>query len=344
MSDEIVLPDEEIDKLFADTDDEGPELADDPDEPDDTDDDESDDADTDEDESGDEEPDEPDDEEEDEEEDEDESDTDEPDDDESDDEVLPKFDRKKIEKDPDLKAAYKHMQAAFTKKMQEAAELRGNASELIQEAEGVLTRHQEFLKVLASEEGAEDFLVNVAVNRPEVFQKAHDRAAELLEDPDKLKRFSREKEIEKREKALADKEAKEQVEAKERQKNVLRDTTETMAKKVGLKGEGDLKVAHRFVRARIQENLDLTGKASITREEIVEAVKEAAELLSRREKKGRKEVVKDVVAAKKQSAKKRRRPGAPRSSSRPAGKKGRLDVPKGVDPLDHAVDVLLGDS
>lgn len=341
--DSIEIPEEVFDRHFDTV--LAPEPEGESDEPEDTDDDELVDPDTDEDEPGDD-PDEADDEEEEDVEEDEDSETDdevEPEDEDQDDEPLPKFDRKKIEKDPNLKAAYKHMQAAFTKKMQAASEVKNQAAEMVAEAQGVLDRHKEFVSMLADPKGAEEFLVKVAVNRPEVFQAAFDRASKLLEDPEEMKRFSKETEIAEREKKIKAKEAEDAKRSAERAKQVLRETTESVAAKVGLKSEADLKLAHRFVRARLQENLDLTGKSSITREEIVEVVKEAAETIQSKVNRARKEVVKDVQKKARKSASRRKRPGAPRSSSRPAGKKGRLDIPKGVDPLDHAVDVLLGD-
>lgn len=250
------------------------------------------------------------------------------------DSFLPKFDRKKIEnhEDPNIRAAFKHMQAAFTKATMKAAEQRKEAEGLADQAREVLERYRAFVATLEDDKGAERFLTKLALERPEVFEAAYQRAAELNEDEDERRKFHREEEVEEKASRVERLERKELVER-------IHKATLKEAEAAGLTG-GSARVAVRYVANKILENRAATGKANITMDQIREAVKAAAEDLG---------VVRKQVARERQKVQKkdiqkrvtRKKRPAPAGSKSPV-RKGKLpDPPKGKDRLDHLVDSLL---
>lgn len=252
------------------------------------------------------------------------------------------FDRKKIDeiKDPEVKklveSAYKSFQAAFTKKTQELAAQRRKIEGIVAKAREALEERREFISMLESDEGAERFLVKLALKRPQVFEKAYERAVQLNEDAAERRRFEKEEEVE--EKAA-------RLERQERRALVERVHGATLkeAEAVGLRGSA-VKVAIRYVANKILENRAATGKATITADEIREAVREAAEDLGlvRKQVMLERQKAQRVEIQKRASAVPRKRP-APAGNRTPAKKGGLPEPPKGKDRLDHLVDTLLGE-
>lgn len=308
---------------FEDTPDEGPE---------------EDDADTDADEAGDYEPDDEGEEDGGEEEDDDPAESDEELED-----FLPEFDRKEIEKDPELKKAYKHMQAAFTRARQRDAEAARESQRQLE----ILQREVESFKAqLQDDAGAEEFLVQVALARPEVFERAYEQAVRLAEDEGARDLFTREQRVKAAERAAEQERlAMAQDRARARAAEIVALVGEYGAD-AGLEGE-DFELAERFVVEKINQNRLRTGVADLTNEEIKAAVQDAQRLLKRQSKKVERKVSKKLAKERDEAVRAKvrnsRRPAPPRASKAPGVKPKKLPPPPpGVDPLDHTIDALLG--
>lgn len=347
MSLDDLLPPEILDKHLGDTEEEvTPSPAVESEEPEDEaeetlDEEESDaeDEETDDEDAGGEEPDDAEDEEESEDEDDESDDDEEEEDDEDSESFLPKFDRKKIEQDPELSKAYKHMQAAFTKKMMEA-------SDSVRQAEEVLEEVKQFEATLADPKGAEEFLLNVALNRPEVFQNAYERAVALLEDDEEKDSYLKEQQLKVREKELERQEREAQARAQEARVEQIETSTRRLAAKMGLDTE-DVEIAEQFVANRILENRARTGKADVSDDEIREAVSAAKKFVERKAQKvqsvTKRQLLKEREEQVKAKAKLAKRPRAPKAGKSPAPRPKREEItaPPGVDPLDFGIDKLL---
>lgn len=290
---------------------------------------EEEDTDTDEDEAGDEEPEEGEEEAEDE--------VEETSEEREDDDFLPPFDRKEIEKHPELRKAYKHMRAAFTRKMQELGEKARRADFLERE-------FMEFQARLRDDKGAEEFLVQVALARPEVFERAYERAVRLAENEEERNLFIREQQLRHKEREAELRRMEMEAQRIQARAQEITATITRLGKAAGLVGD-DLELVERLVVAKINENRAKTGKADVTDEEIQEAVDTARRLLQRREGTLAKKLQKERDAKVKALAAKakEKRPAPPRATKSPGVKPKKIGPPPpGVDPLDHALDSLLG--
>jgi hypothetical protein len=333
----FTLPDDLLDKYLTDTSEdaaEDPELDADVDAPEadakDTDEPEADAKDTDEADAGDTDPEDPEDEDKDDES----EDTDEP----EDESFLPKFDRKKIEANPELNAAYKHMQAAFTKKQQEVSQERKEVQ--VQRAE-----LQAFVDELSTDEGAEDLLVQVALNRPDVFNRAVERASELSDDPDELKKYERGQDLKRRESEISRRERLRELEEQERRANEIESLIDRTASRLGMSAS-DLRIAHEYVANEIFK-IRSAGGNDIDAESIVKAVKRAAGDLNVTARRVREEAEREGKLKERQRAKDKvkanRRPAPARSNAPPAARRQRGEPPKGSDPLMWAIEQAFAD-
>lgn len=254
--------------------------------------------------------------------------------------------QKAIQKDPHLKAVHKSMLRDYTQKTMALA-----ASK--QEFEQAHTEYQEFAAALTdvSEGGSrEKFLVDVALDNPEVFQRALDQAAELLDDPAARKRHERERDVDQRARQV---EAKEKAEARRAQQarvTEIHSNAESYAEKFGIKDERGLKVAKKYVAQVILENRTAGRHQDvfITDEQIRAAVKEASldireQRIGGADEEGRKQRQKRLEEVKK-VAKSAKRPAAPGGKRAPTAtsKQSKPKTPNGMDPLDARIDQLLG--
>jgi len=255
---------------------------------------------------------------------------------------LPEFDRKKfLEEHPELEAPYKHFQAAFTRKMQELGSQR-------QEVETVKSEYDSFINELRTDEGAEKLLVQVALQRPEVMEKAYERMMRLNEDEGEKESYLREQELEKREKRLSKQEQAERVKQQQARVEEVVGLTERTAGKLGLSGR-ELEIAERFVTKAIYENRAKTGKPEISDREVVLAVKDAADVVKSERKRMRGEIERQVREESKKSARKKarssKRPKPPKSrtpSGEKVAKERKFNSNRDIDPIDSLVDDFLG--
>jgi len=256
----------------------------------------------------------------------------------------PDFDRKEIEKHPELKKAYKHMQAAFTRARQRDAEA---AREAQRRLEVLQAQVQSFQAQLADDAGAEEFLVKVALARPEVFERAYEHALKLAEDEGARNLFTREQRLKAAERAAeAERLAMQQERIARRAQEVTALLTK-LGNEAGFEGPEDFELAERFVVERIQQNRLATGTADISDEEVKAAVAEVQRLLKRKSKKVERKVATRLARERDEQVKAKvrnaRRPAPPKASKSPGMKPRKLpEPPPGVDPVDFTIDALLG--
>jgi hypothetical protein len=246
------------------------------------------------------------------------------DEDEDDDSFLPEFDRKKfLQKHPELEPAYKHFQAAFTRKMQEVSVVQKQAEALQQD-------HEEFAQMLQSDEGCEEFLVQLALRRPEVFDSAFDKITTLNDDESEKKSYLLEQENKKlkAEREKQGKQSQQQV-LQQRIQEVVSVADETAAG-LGLTG-AEVEVAHRFVAQKIQEARIATGNPDIPNEVVKAAVKEAASHLNQVKKQIQEKVERETRGKKLEAAKK-----AARTAKRGPAPKGRVPMVRAPVPQQQA--------
>lgn len=264
---------------------------------------------------------------------------------EDDESFLPEFDRKKfLTEHPELEPAYKHFQAAFTKRTQElAAQTR--------QAEAVQTQYRTFAQQLSTDEGLGDFLLNIALARPEVFDGVYDRALTLNEDETEKKAYLQERELKtlksQREREVQDR----QMTQLQQRAEELTELTHNTAKRLGLESDEEINLAEELVAKRIYELQD--EDQDIDPKEVVAIVKRVAQRLNANREKvkasTKKELRKKSLEAAKRTARDAKRPSPPKGGGSPSSKpKAKDDGPKrwgasfSDDPLDRLVDERLG--
>jgi len=247
---------------------------------------------------------------------------------------LPPFDRNKLLKEhPELELPFKHMQRAFTKKMQTLAEER----ELVQTNQAQL---DEFMQTLETADGREEFFMQFALGRPEEFQAVYDKFAEMTLDEDAKKAFLREQKLKEREKKLEATERVEQTQTQQQRIREIGELTENTAEEIGLTTVSSLEVAKKYVLQAVQEAI-IAGKAP-TNEMIVAAVKSAAKDLGVERKEAEKTVKtaerKKALESAQKQLKNAKKPQPPKG-----GKAARAIAPAKVkvDPLDDPISALV---
>jgi hypothetical protein len=262
---------------------------------------------------------------------------------------LPPLDTAKLLKDhPELEKPYKHMQAAFTKSMNRAAKLRKEAEAASQKATAMEQNLLAFQQTLEGDESFEEFLVQVSLNRPEVMERAYERALSLNEDEGKKKEYLREQQLAKREQELQDREKQDQLKQRQHRTTEIIDLTHRVAKRLGLNGQGDIEVAEQYVVNQILRNHADNGVRDLSSEQIVAAVRKAAKALAKEKESVRKAVKTETRQKSLKAAQERlrapKRPAPPRSASPGA----RVATPERIDnrpkqsALDSWIDEQLG--
>jgi hypothetical protein len=253
--------------------------------------------------------------------------------------------QKEIQKDPHLNAIYKSMQRDYTRKTTEVARIRDE----VEQANAEYEYFEQTLQDVAEGGGRETFLLEAALASPEVFQRAFDRAVELLEDPDARKKYEREREVEERERQLSEREKADIGRAKAARVEEIHLSAEDYALKFGIKDGAGLTVAKKYVAKVILENQRFQKHQDVfvTEEQIRDAVKEAALDIRangspapaggrRKGKVASPEQVREIA----KKSRPRVVPGN-RSPSSSSTLKPLKDLPKGVDPLDARIDQVL---
>jgi len=262
---------------------------------------------------------------------------------------LPEFDRVKFLKDhPELEKPYKHFQSAFTKKMMELSSQRKQMESKAEEIQTMEQQYNDFMEQLKGDESFEEFVVQAALHRPEVMEKAYERALSLSEDEGEKKKFLHERELKEREERIKKEESKRSQQAQQARVQEVVGLTERAAKRLGLDGKGDLEVAEQFVANKILQNRQSNGgKPDISNEEVVMAVKRAAKALSVEKAKARKAAEQSLrkkgLESAKKRAKQKKRP-APPSGGKSPGLKGKAPDSNDPrrDPMDAFIDQELG--
>jgi hypothetical protein len=252
--------------------------------------------------------------------------------------------QKRIESDPSLKAVYQQMRADYTRKTQEVAEQR---KEITAAGEELLEFEQTLMDVTESG-GRETWLIDAALDNPDVFQRAFDRAADILADPDKKKQYERERTVSVREQNLKPRERVAAEQEMQQRIAAVHRASDQACVAFGIKDEAGITVAKKYVARVILANRQ-AGEDNITAEQIRAAVKEAASDLRQARGKVEEDVKRKGRQEKLEEAKK-----TIRDSKRPPPPGGRAPsvlppkVPKVEtgrslrDPLDSFIDQKLG--
>jgi hypothetical protein len=263
---------------------------------------------------------------------------------------LSKFDKVKFLKEhPELEAPYKSMQAAFTKATQRAAAVRKDAEAEKAKADTMRQQYDEFQQYLQKDETFEEFLVQVSLNRPEVMERAYERAVALSEDEDKRKEYEKDRELTETKKQLKDREQRDAQAQRQQRTGEILNLTQRVAKKLGLVGRGDLEVAEQYVANQILQNHADNGKRDITNEQVVIAVRRAAKALSQEKDAVRRaaktEVRRGDLKAAQERARAPKRPAPPRTTAPSAvstPRVERVDNRPKQSALDSFIDEQLG--
>lgn len=261
---------------------------------------------------------------------------------------LPEFDRVKfLEQHPELEAPYKHMQAAFSKKMAEVAKTKANADSTVAEAEAMRTDLLAFQETLRNDESFEDFLVQVSLNRPEVMERAYERAVALNEDEGKKKEYLQGQELAETKRKLQEREQRDAAAKLQTRTAEIIDLTRRVASKLGLVGEGDLEVAEQYVATQILQNVANGGERDISNEQLVGAIRRAAKALALEKEQvvrtTRATARRENLKAAQDRVRNPRRPAPPRPGTpAPAPATNRVDYRPKQAPLDSWIDAQIG--
>jgi len=235
-------------------------------------------------------------------------------------ELFSKFSKKDmetIEANPSLKRAYKSMVSDYTQKTQEVAALRKESEAVKMEAESFKEDYNKFGEMLQSDEGMEKFLVDIALARSEVFDRAMEKAAELSENEGQKNTYLREKELEEREQKLRQEEDKRsKLSAQQRIEQIV-SLTKDLATKSGMTG-AEIRTAEQYVANRILENR-LIGKGDVTDEDVQRAVADAAKDVEETRAAVRRRVEQELrkknLSAQQKKARDAKRPAPPRAGA-----------------------------
>ena len=261
---------------------------------------------------------------------------------------LPEFDRVKfLKENPALEAPYKHMQAAFSRKMAETGKIKAKAEEQAAKAEVMQKDLLAFEDVLKNDESFEEFLVQVSLNRPEVMERAYERAVTLNEDEGKKKEYLQGRELAETKRQLKEREDRVLAVKREARTTEIISLTQRVAARLGLTGEGDLDVAEQYVANRILQNVADGKERDISPEELVGAVRRAAKALAREKAEvrqtARAEHRKENLKAAQDRARQPKRPAPPRPGVPvPAPASNRIDHRPKQAPLESWIDQQLG--
>lgn len=253
---------------------------------------------------------------------------------------------KKYKDNPDVMAAYKSLQADYTRGKQALAAKEKEWQGRVQQAEVQKEQYTGFAEKLRSDEGMADFLINIALHRPKVFEQAFDQAVSLNEDEGKRDAYLKDKKLKEREERLEREERQRAVQAQQQRITQIEDLTHRAAKKLGLTSEAQVEVAEQFVANAIYEVR--AANKSITDEQVVAAVKAAAKRLGVSAEKAKKEAAAAERRKRQQDArgkaKDARRPQPPRGGRSPATREPEKKQSRFLseDPLDAIVDSHFG--
>jgi len=273
-----------------------------------------------------------------------------------------------INNDPKLKKVYRSMQAAFTKKTTDLSQKDRRVSRResqveefvndVRTADGMagflkttLEKNPDIVaaafEAVAFGDKATDFLLEVGLEDPEVFEEAYNRLGNLLSDDDALKRHKKARELETREARADEREQRLRRQNFDRDYDRLLDALDREAQRQDIPKD-DLKDVQQRIYAKIRESVKEDGKIPLKAEDVKAIVKDYRKHLDQLEKRvlrrhNRKRVKDNQEATKRKARKgkgKKRNP--PRSRGRkPPKERTKFSPPENVDPLDAYVDHRL---
>lgn len=284
--------------------------------------------------------------------------------------ILDKLTRQEIEEikaDPRLAKAHRLMHGRFTEAMQE---LRAREQGMQQQASEV----QDFLAEIRTDEGAialmqtyamsnpallsrafretfkeqpdqAQFLVDLALDDPEVLREALDQVEGLHADPDRLEtRRERQKLARERAEIERDKANRQRHYASQRSQEV-RSWMEGYAQRADIPPEEQPVLEQRIIE-KIRENRAQSGKGDITKDEVRRLTIELRNEIRTREDRVRARIAQEERKRRNQRRQQRARSGnsrprPPSSGGAPSPRNAGLRTPEGKDPLDHALDTAF---
>jgi hypothetical protein len=211
-------------------------------------------------------------------------------------------------------------------------------------------QYEEFQSQLQGDETFEEFLVQVSLNRPEVMERAYERALSLSEDEGKRKEYEQGRELAETKKKLDEREKRDQAQQLRQRTQEIVGLTQRVAKRLGLADQREMEVAEQYVANQILQNHADNGKRDISNEQIVVAVRRAAKALASGKEVARKtakaEVRKEGLKAAQERARSPARPAPPRPGAAPAARSApkaeRVDNRPKQNALDSFIDGHLG--
>jgi hypothetical protein len=254
---------------------------------------------------------------------------------------------KKYADNPDVMKAYKSFNADYTKAKQALQSERKEWEGKVQQADTLTEQYQSFAGKLADDEGMRDFLLQVALHRPEVFDGAYEQALSLNEDEGQKSAYLKEQQIKEREAKLEREENQRAQQSQQQHIQRIESLTHRAAEKLGLSGV-EVEIAEQFVANAIYEyRRQNPGKGLPDDATVVGAVKAAASKLGVDKAKLRKEAERKARLEAKSNAQRRardsKRPAPPRGGKSPQAPavQGKVRHPN-EDPMDALVDAFFG--
>lgn len=249
---------------------------------------------------------------------------------------------KKYKDNPDVMAAYKSFNADYTKAKQALKAQETEWQGKLDQANQLQEQYDSFASKLSDDKGMQDFLLQIALHRPEVFDTAYEQALSLNEDEGQKTAYLKEQQIKERE-AKLEREEKARAQQTQAQKVQRIETlTHKAAEKLGLSGV-EIEIAEQYVANAIYE-ARARGKGLPEDADVVAAVKAAAKRLGVDKERVQKEAAakarREAQANLRKKAKDSKRPQPPRGGKSPSAP--RAESPKrgnlNEDPMDSLVD------
>jgi len=253
---------------------------------------------------------------------------------------ISKEERERIEADPALKKIHRQMQAAFTRKTQELATSR-------REVEQAQAEYEQFAATLQTDEGAEEFLIRLAVARPDLIERVYERSVEINDDDDAKQTFLREQDLKAREQEVERLRRQRETDLRMVRAQEITADTRRIARAAKLTDPEDIELVERAVATKIRENRTQDPNAYISEAEIKAEVEDIARTIRAKEERVRKaEQAKRLVSQKervKEQARNSRRTPPARATSSPGARVRKSSAPpEGMDVTEWRVKELLG--
>jgi hypothetical protein len=236
----------------------------------------------------------------------------------------------KVTRDELIRGYQRH--ADYTRKTQELAAMRREV--------------EDFTKALETDEGAGDFLLRVALNRPDLFEKVYEKSLELTDDESAMETFKRQQELQEQERELARFREEREADARKRRGEEIAQIASRFIKENKLTDPEDERIVFQAVENRLMHQ-----RGEVTEADIREEISQVAQVIRAKEERLRKEMqrarlAEDAARTRKRAQNAKGTPPARATSAPGAGVRRPPPTPPGVDPVGFAIRQRLevGDS